>query len=98
LAYCYGSIGQFDKAIVNVDSALKIDKNNETAHVNKGFIFYQKGKFMDAIHENEIVLELNPNNIDAYKNISSAYWNLHDTLKAKGYFEKGNKISREQQR
>ena len=98
LAYCYGTIKQFDKAIANVDTALKIDNKNESAHFNKGFIFFRMGRFIDAIHENEFLLELNPNNVDAYKNISKAYWSLHDTLKAKEYFEKGNKISREQQR
>ncbi len=92
LANSYATIGEFDKALMHADTAIAINKEMEMAHINRGFILYKMGRMEDAIVENKEVLRLNPQNMEACKNIGSCYKSLNDTLKAKEYFKKANQM------
>lgn len=59
--------GQYNDAILNYESALKIDPNNAVAWLGKAYAYHSLGKYDVAIGCYTKVLELDPTNSDARK-------------------------------
>ncbi|MEW6102528.1 MAG: tetratricopeptide repeat protein [bacterium] len=57
--------GDFDRAIQECENGLELDSMNKNAHWKLGFLYLQKGMKGKAVKQFEIVLNLDPNNIQA---------------------------------
>ena len=65
----------FDLAILDYDSAIKLDPNDVDSYINRGNFYCKHGKQDLAIKDYDKVLELDPNNVDAYIGRGNAYAN-----------------------
>ena len=92
LAILYGKIGQYDKAISSVDSAIKIDPNSSEAYNNKGNYLMQLNRNEDAVIDFQKANELNPANAVSFKNLGSAYANLKQYSKALECYKKSSEL------
>jgi len=61
----YGNIGEYDKAIIELQKAIKLDPESSNAHYNLGIAYKIIGKSKEAIEEFNKAIELDPNNINA---------------------------------
>ncbi len=81
----YGNIGnallikgEFESAIRNFKSALRIDPNNSEAWNNKGVALRGQGKLNAAIESYDKTIEISPDHMDARYNRSLLVLNLED--------------------
>jgi tetratricopeptide (TPR) repeat protein len=97
LACSYGALEQYDKAIAFAEQAIKLDSNYILPHLNKGLYLIDTRRFKEAIPEYEKVIEINPDNIKAYQNLSIIYNQLGDAAKAKMFKDMANRMNKDQQ-
>jgi tetratricopeptide (TPR) repeat protein len=64
---------QFDKAINELNQAIKLDPQYAAAYANRGYAYGEKGEFDRAIADYTKVIELNPQDARAYANRGYAY-------------------------
>ena len=69
-------------------NAIRLDKNNDKALTNLGFIQYSEKKYSDAKVSFERAISLNPNQDLAYNNLSLIYANQEDYSKAIEFVDK----------
>ncbi|MEW6095230.1 MAG: DUF2723 domain-containing protein [bacterium] len=67
----YGNIGKYDKAIIELKKAIKLDSESSNAHYNLGIAYKITGKFSEAIEEFNKAIELDPNNVSAKQSLQS---------------------------
>ena len=73
LALAYASQGQWDKAIAEYQTALRLKPDYADAHNNIGVIYHSQGKLDKALAEYQTALRLNPDYVDAHNNIGVIY-------------------------
>jgi tetratricopeptide (TPR) repeat protein len=78
----YGNLGQWDKAIGDFSSAIKIDHQNTDAYSNRGVAYATLGQFENAIADFSSVIQIDPKKASAYSNRGLAYGNLGQWDKA----------------
>jgi protein O-mannosyl-transferase len=81
LGNAYLSVGLFDKAIEQYQTALSLNPNYTRAHNNLGNAYQYKGLFDKAIEQYQKALSLKPDYIEAYINLGVMY-------QSKGLFDK----------
>ena len=72
----YTDIGgnfDMDKALENLDKALKINPNHEKAHIERGMIYAVRHKPSDAIADFTRAIEINPRSAEAYLHRGNSY-------------------------
>ncbi len=65
-----------DKAIADLDAAIRIDHGYATAHFNRGIALVNKGQLQDGIKAYDQALRYNPKYVGALNNRGSAYDDL----------------------
>jgi len=78
LGMLYGKLGQFDKALSILDSAIKYDEDNAEAHNNRGNALAGLKRFKEALPEFEKAISINKKYAEAFRNIGSTYGNLKE--------------------
>lgn len=80
-------INAYDEAILLVDKALKIDKDNFFAYLQGGAYSLNAGKVAAAISYLETAIRLKPGYLDAHELLGEAYYRDGDILSAKIQWE-----------
>ncbi|HSX08586.1 MAG TPA: tetratricopeptide repeat protein [Candidatus Saccharimonadales bacterium] len=63
--------------ILTANQAIALDPNNPQQYIDLGGVYYQLGKYEDAIREFQIALNLKPNYANAYYNLGHAYQQIN---------------------
>ncbi len=84
----YSKLGQFDKALLFLDSALLYKPNSSDIHNNKGSVLSSLQRYDSAIIEFDKAIELDEKNAQALKNLGSTYANLKQYTKALNAYKK----------
>jgi tetratricopeptide (TPR) repeat protein len=74
--------GDFDRAIVAFNEAIRLDPNDPTAYYNRGNAYYHKGDYPRAIASYDETLRLDPEFASAYTNRGAAHDALGDAALA----------------
>lgn len=93
----YQGIGDLDSCIVEINKALKIDKNNIYVNINKAKLLSTQGLIKDAIDQYLNVLKISKREVEVFHNISALYSNIKDYKNALKYIEQGLVINKENQ-
>ncbi len=80
LAELYLYLKGYPKVFEYADAALKIDKHTAKAYFIKGFAFAENGDTTSAISSLQTVVELEPNNFDAYMELGNLFEAKHSKL------------------
>lgn len=67
----YGNMGNYDKAIIELQKALELDPKSANAHYNLGIAYKIIGRTNEAIEEFNKAIKLDPNNISAKQALQS---------------------------
>ena len=78
----YTALGQWDKAIADYSTAIKINPGYMDAWFGRGFVYSHAGRYDKAIADDTRALELTPNQPKVYFNRGIAYGNLGQWDKA----------------
>ncbi len=78
----YMAKGEYDKAILCFDKALKLNSKFAPAYCNRGTSYYEKGDYDPAILDFTKALEINPKIIDAHYNRAAAFYQKQEYDKA----------------
>ncbi len=65
-ALIYEEMGDFDKALADLDAVVKMDPKNFDSYEQRGQIYAKKGDFKKAISDFTQVIILNPNYAGGY--------------------------------
>lgn len=71
--YLYNDVDKYDKAILLLESALKVDNNNEELLVDLSFAYEMINNFDKAIELNNSILDLDPYSFDGWVNLGKLY-------------------------
>lgn len=88
LGELYLQFGTYDKALLLLDSAIKLKPDFAEANDNKGVALMKMGKFKEAIPSLERAIKINPDLDKSYFNLGCSYYNLKDYPKAVEAFKK----------
>ncbi len=69
----YDDKGQYDRAIQDYDTAIRLDPNGPTAYNNRGVAYDGKGQYDRAIHDYDAAIRLDPSDPTAYNNRGGAH-------------------------
>ena len=69
----YEKKGEYDRAIADYDTAIKLNPKNATAYNNRGIAYSKKGEYDRAIADYDTAIKLNPNYAMTYSNRGVAY-------------------------
>ena len=69
----YARNGQLDRAIEDLDQAIRLDPNLAEAFNNRGTAYGGKGLYVHAIEDLDQAIRLNPNYAMAFNNRGLAY-------------------------
>jgi tetratricopeptide (TPR) repeat protein len=69
----YKRKGDYDRAIVDYDEAIRLDPNNARAYSNRGNAYADKGDYDRAIADYDEAIRLDPKFARAYSNRGNAY-------------------------
>lgn len=84
----YVSMQQYEKAIQDFDSSLKLESNNVAAHRFRAFAYLQNKEYAKAVSDYGVVLEDKPNDPEILEREAFAYWNLKQYDKAIANYDK----------
>ena len=59
--------GEWEKAIADLDAAIRLDAGQPFPHFNRGFAYFRQGKFEKAIADYDEAIRLEPKYADAYR-------------------------------
>jgi tetratricopeptide (TPR) repeat protein len=79
----YNSIGMQDKIQVLIDESLAKDPNNKTAYLVRGTLKGEKQDFKAALEDFKKVVEIDPNYVHGWFNLSKCYGNIADDIQLK---------------
>jgi tetratricopeptide (TPR) repeat protein len=68
-AICYVNLKQYDKAINDYTIAIEKSPKNSNYYLLRGYVYYLQKKYTEAGADYRKVLELNPNNQEAQRNL-----------------------------
>ncbi|HCG99382.1 MAG: hypothetical protein A2074_00270 [Candidatus Aquicultor primus] len=88
----YFNNGEVNKALEDLNAAIKIDKKNAEAHFGIALIRLQEGDLKQAEKELTIVIKENPKWVEPYLSRSVAYRKLGEKEKAVADLEKALKL------
>ena len=71
--YLYNDVDKYDKAIVLLESALKVDNNNEELLVDLAYAYEMLNNFDKAIELSNAILDLDPYSFDGWINLGKLY-------------------------
>ncbi|WP_052330924.1 tetratricopeptide repeat-containing S1 family peptidase [Planktothrix agardhii] len=86
----------YQGAISDYDKALKIDPNNAIAYYNRGNVRRNLKDYQGAISDYDKALKIDPNYASAYVNRGVALYMVGDKRKARGDWETGAQLHRQQ--
>ncbi|MCQ4188610.1 tetratricopeptide repeat protein [Methylocystis suflitae] len=69
----YADKNQFDRAIKDLNEAIRLNPMESEAHYNRGLVYQSRGERDRAIADYSEAIRLNPQNFDAYYNRGAAY-------------------------
>lgn len=93
LAFCLDKTGKKDEAIRLYEKALAMDPDKfPLGYSNLGQIYYEKGRFDDAIAINKKAMHVFPESDLPYVSIGNLYLQQKDTVKAVEWWEQAVKI------
>jgi len=73
LGNTYSNIGDFEAALLALETAVQINPALAESHMNLGNVYLKKGWVEDAIYEYRTALEINPSDAKAHFNLGNAY-------------------------
>lgn len=91
----YYKLGEFDSAIENYTEAIKINKDNQYALINRGLTYCELGEYKKALDDCNKVIEIDPYNEIAYNNRGYVYHKLKEHKKALDDLNKAIEIDNE---
>jgi tetratricopeptide (TPR) repeat protein len=71
--YAYHRVGDYDRALSDYSTALRIDGDDSYALYNRGLIYQTRGDYKKAIADYTRTIELRPEDADAYINRGTIY-------------------------
>ena len=92
LSVIFFGLGDYKKAIIFLEKAIKINPNYADAHNNLGVLAVKVGNIHKAKKCHEKAIEINPNYADAHCNLGLIFKDLGETQKAKDHYEKAIEI------
>ncbi len=98
LAYDLNILGHQDLALRELDRAIKADPKSSESYYEIGRIYYERGSYLDAIHNLEQAKAINPASVRTYHNLGLAYAALREDSKAVTNFEEGLRLNSKQQK
>jgi curved DNA-binding protein CbpA len=67
-----GDDAPFDTMLAAIDKAIKEDSKHERAHFTRGLILKRMGRHTEAVRHFKLVSEINPNNVEAVREVRLA--------------------------
>ncbi len=86
--------GNYDEAILVMNSAIRMDSNNPNTWYNKGIILYKQRKYLDAVNSFGQAADIDPGFTEAWYNKGLALAALGKYLEAIHAFDKILSINR----
>jgi tetratricopeptide (TPR) repeat protein len=83
--------GNADRSIGYYAKAIQLDANNGPAHLQLGLLYYRQSKLIEARHELESVLKVDPTNANAAYYLGKLFKDNHDYAAALTAFEKAQR-------
>ncbi|MBK8080438.1 MAG: tetratricopeptide repeat protein [Saprospiraceae bacterium] len=93
LARNYFLNNEFEKAIIEADNYLKVDKSKADVYIIRGGGWFGLELFENAINDYQKAIELDPKNALAYKNLGRSYAYLNQYSKAIECFQKASEFN-----
>jgi lipoprotein NlpI len=88
----YGSKGDYDRAIKDLDQALTLDPKIRGVYVNRGLAYEGRGDHDRAIKDYDQAIKLDPNDVTAFNNRGIAYGNKGDYDRAIADFDEATAL------
>lgn len=85
---------KYDEAILWVDKAQKLDKNNSEIYFVRGLSHFDQGDFITAFQDFSISLLLSPGNVQNYIHIGNTLGQIDKHTEAIVYFTKGLEVAK----
>lgn len=76
-----------DSALIMYDNALALYPQYESAQYNKGYIYFHRKSYRQAIDETRKIMEYNPDNTNAMLLIGDSFYNQSQLDSALGWYE-----------
>ncbi len=83
----YANRGEYGQAIIEYNSAIKLNPNYKEAYNSLGEAYYKKGHYENAIKAFSYAIKLSPTYIEAHNNLGLSFERKGDMLKAKKAYE-----------
>lgn len=74
----YAHTGDLDKALERYSEAIRLNPGQSTALAYRAGVLVERGKYQDAVIDCKAAIEHDPKCLDAYVNLSNAYYFLND--------------------
>ncbi len=84
----YNNMGNYDRAIADYDTAIKLNPKFANAYNNRGFAYYRKRQYDRSIADYDNAIKLNPKYARAYGNRGVAYYRKRQYDRAIADFRK----------
>jgi len=91
----YDKKGQYDRAIEDLDQAIRLDPQFALAFYNRGIFYNSKDQYDRAIENYDQAITLNPNYADAFYKRGNAYYAKGERDRALQDFKLGNQARSE---
>lgn len=88
LSSVYKNLGEYDKALQAVRTALQLDPKLSEAHTNFGNILYEKAEFSESIKEHQSAIQMGMRSDIAFSNLGLSYQELGDYQEAEESYRK----------
>ena len=82
VAIAYARLGQTDRALDLLRSAIRVEPGFRNAHINLGAILQSLGRTEDAIHAYRVLLQIEPTNVAAHGALGDLFRSCAQTLDA----------------
>jgi tetratricopeptide (TPR) repeat protein len=86
--FVYAGLGQYEKALDDLNRAIQLDPNRAPAYNRRGNIYQKLGQYEQALADYKRAIQLNPEDITSYNNRGNIYANLGQYEKALADYER----------
>jgi len=93
----YNFIKQYDKAIVDLDEAIRLDPYNANVYSSLGFSYLKKGQYKQAIDEHKKAIDHDQNDYSNFLQLGCIYVEIGQYDEAVKNFEKGLSLNPDEQ-